>query len=486
MRVGLNLVYLVDRAGGAGTYAYELVPALLETDPSVRLTAFVSRDAPEDLRRQPWAGEVDWVELPVRFANRSHLVGQVLGIPAVAARRRLDVVHSLANGGPPLTPGAKKVVTLLDLIGLHQGEQWDSARAVRSMEAFVRVSARLAHRLITISHAARDDLVSTLGLDVDKDGTVSRPSASVRRPASPPTQPRCASASTSARRRSCSASRQEAAVQEPGGARSRHAGPGGRGRGTGSTGSSTEHEGELRRLSDRLGVSERLRFLDWVSDEDLEALYRTATCFVLPSLVEGFGLPVLEAMARGVPVACSDRPALPEVAGDAALLFDPLDQAAVTEAIRRLLRDEALRAQLVEEGWERGPPVLVASNCGEDARQLSAGDRRLIRRAVGLRRRSKGPEDPGAELRLRFAVDDLETRRAQGGLCGFGRVGPGAALPWYSRTTSCGCAFGNRGSASRSRFGAFDVDLHEICGFHPREDVDGSHLDRLLARLGSL
>ncbi len=351
MRVGLNLVYLVDRAGGAGTYAYELVPALLETDPSVRLTAFVSRDAPEDLRRQPWAGEVDWVELPVRFANRSHLVGQVLGIPAVAARRRLDVVHSLANGGPPITPGAKKVVTLLDLIWLHQGEQWDSARAVRSMEAFVRVSARLAHRLITISHAAREDLVSTLGLDVDKIDVaplgVRPPTGIAADPASLRERLDLGEApvvlcvaqkrpykNLAALVRAMPDLEVEGAVLV-------------------LPGSSTEHEAELRRLSDRLGVSDRLRFLDWVSDEDLEALYRTATCFVLPSLVEGFGLPVLEAMARGVPVACSDRPALPEVAGDAALLFDPLDQSAVTEAIRRLLRDEGLRAQLVEGGWER-------------------------------------------------------------------------------------------------------------------------------------
>ena len=353
MRVGLNLVYLVDRAGGAGTYAYESVPALLETDPSVRLTAFVSRDAPEDLRRQPWAGEVDWVELPVRFANRSHLVGQVLGIPAVAARRRLDVVHSLANGGPPLTPGAKKVVTLLDLIWLHQGEQWDSARAVRSMEAFVRVSARLAHRLITISHAARDDLVSTLGLDVDKIDVaplgVRPPTGIAADPASLRERLDLGEAlvvlcvaqkrpykNLAALVRAMPELDVEGAVLV-------------------LPGSSTAHEGELRRLADKLGVSERIRFLDWVSDEDLEALYRTATCFILPSLVEGFGLPVLEAMARGVPVAVLDWPALPEVAGAAALLFDPLDQAAVTEAIRRLLRDEGLRAQLVERGRERVP-----------------------------------------------------------------------------------------------------------------------------------
>ena len=368
MKVGLNLVYLVDQAGGAGTYAYELVPALLEAEPTVRLTAFVSRDAPVGLRGQPWAGEIDWVELPVRFANRSHLVGQVIGIPAVAARRRLDVVHSLANGGPPLTLRARKVVTLLDLIWLHQGEQWDSARAVRSMEVFVRVSARVAHRLITISHAARDDLVSTLGLDRDKIDVaplgVRQPTEGVAGDAAALRQrldlgDRAVVLCVAQKRpyknlgalvRALPALAEEGAVLV-------------------LPGAATDHERELRSVADELGVSDRVRFLGWVSDEDLETLYRTAACFVLPSLVEGFGLPVLEAMARGIPVACSDRPALPEVAGDAALLFDPLDQATLTEAIRRLLRDEELRARLVERGrarvrlfsWRRTAQKTLAS-----------------------------------------------------------------------------------------------------------------------------
>jgi glycosyltransferase involved in cell wall biosynthesis len=349
VKVGLNLVYLVERAGGAGTYAYELLPALLDADPTVRLTAFVSRDAPPDLRRQPWAEEIDWVELPVRFGNRSHLVGQVFGIPAVARRRRLDVVHSLANGGPPLTLGAKKVVTLLDLIWLHQGERWDSARAVRSMEVFVRVSARMSHRLITISHAARDDLVSTLGLDGEKIDVaplgVRIPSgergdaAAVRADLGLGDAPVVLCVAQKRPYKNLAALIR--AVPELGGAI------------LVLPGAATEHEQELRRLAGELAVADRVRFLDWVSEEELEGLYRAATCVVLASLGEGFGLPVLEAMGRGVPVACSDRPALPEVAGEAAILFDPLDQAAVTDAIRRLLCDEPLRAELIERGRAR-------------------------------------------------------------------------------------------------------------------------------------
>jgi glycosyltransferase involved in cell wall biosynthesis len=134
-------------------------------------------------------------------------------------------------------------------------------------------------------------------------------------------------------------------------------------------GAPTPYEAELRALATELGVENRVRFPAWVSETELEALYRLASCFVLPSLIEGFGLPVVEAMARDVPVACSDRPALPEVAGDAAVYFDPEDQAEVTAAIRRLLEDFALRETLVARGrerarlftWERTAEATLAS-----------------------------------------------------------------------------------------------------------------------------
>jgi alpha-1,3-rhamnosyl/mannosyltransferase len=90
-----------------------------------------------------------------------------------------------------------------------------------------------------------------------------------------------------------------------------------------------------------------------VSDEDLEGLYRAASCLAFPSLVEGFGLPVLEAMRRGLPVACSGTTALPELAGDAALLFDPESTDAIAEAVGRLLADPALRERLAARGRDR-------------------------------------------------------------------------------------------------------------------------------------
>lgn len=97
-----------------------------------------------------------------------------------------------------------------------------------------------------------------------------------------------------------------------------------------------------------LGLAERVRFLGRVNDADLPALYSAATLFVFPSLYEGFGLPVIEAMACGAPVACSDATGLRDVAGEAALLFDPHDTPSMAEALRAALENPSLLDQLSE------------------------------------------------------------------------------------------------------------------------------------------
>jgi len=90
-----------------------------------------------------------------------------------------------------------------------------------------------------------------------------------------------------------------------------------------------------------------------VSDQELIALYQMATCLVFPSLYEGFGLPVLEAMLAGCPVITSDSSSLPEVAGDAALLVNPLDASEIAAAIQRVWQDEVLRASMSRNGRAR-------------------------------------------------------------------------------------------------------------------------------------
>ncbi len=105
---------------------------------------------------------------------------------------------------------------------------------------------------------------------------------------------------------------------------------------------------------DRQGLSERVRLTGYVDDEDLPALYSAADLLTFPSLYEGFGLPLLEAMACGTPVITSDASSLPEVAADgSAVLLSPHDEAAWTSALLDALTDEPARRRLIEAGFAR-------------------------------------------------------------------------------------------------------------------------------------
>jgi len=110
---------------------------------------------------------------------------------------------------------------------------------------------------------------------------------------------------------------------------------------------------EPRQRVTTLGLEDVVRFLGPVAEADLPALYSGATLFVFPSEYEGFGLPVLEAMACGSPVACSNTSSLPEVAGDAALYFDPADLGAIASALNQALIDSRLRLDLQRRGLAR-------------------------------------------------------------------------------------------------------------------------------------
>jgi len=102
---------------------------------------------------------------------------------------------------------------------------------------------------------------------------------------------------------------------------------------------------------DRMRLGDRVVLTGFVPDSDLAALLSGAQAFLFPSLYEGFGLPILEAMACGIPVVCSNSSSLPEVAGEAALLVDPMDIDALAAAMQRVLVDEGLRQELVQRGF---------------------------------------------------------------------------------------------------------------------------------------
>jgi glycosyltransferase involved in cell wall biosynthesis len=101
----------------------------------------------------------------------------------------------------------------------------------------------------------------------------------------------------------------------------------------------------------KYGVVNSVKFLDFVPDEDMAELYAHAECFVLPSLYEGFGLPVLEAMKHGAPVATSNVSSLPEAGGDAALYFNPEDAQEIADTMKKILEDKKLRTTMITKGY---------------------------------------------------------------------------------------------------------------------------------------
>ena len=128
---------------------------------------------------------------------------------------------------------------------------------------------------------------------------------------------------------------------------------------------------EARRAASRLGLNDRVEFAGHVEKQELAQLYRGAVCLLFPSRYEGFGLPVVEAMASGTPVVAAASGSIPEVAGDAAVLVEPGDSVALAGGIERAIADHE---RLVQAGLERARRYTWA----ETARRTLAVYRELL------------------------------------------------------------------------------------------------------------
>jgi glycosyltransferase involved in cell wall biosynthesis len=352
MNVGLNLIFLVPgETGGMEVVARELIPALVDAAPGVAFTAFVNREAAA-AGGGPWGELLPAVTVPVNARRREQWVlGEQLLLPPLAMRRRIDLVHSLASTAPAWG-GFTRVVTVHDLIYRRFPETHAGVRDL-GMRALVPLAVRRSDRVAVDSQSTRADLVQLLGARAERTDVVPLGLGTVRRAQALGEAEVRARLDLGERRvlLSLSAKRPHKNLGALIGALGRL--PAQRRPLLVLPGYPTEHEAQLRERAAHAGVPDDVRFPAWVSAEELEGLWGLAQAFVFPSLYEGFGMPVLEAMARGVPVACSNASSLPEVAGDAALLFDPRDEAAIAASLERLLTDELLRARLRTRGLER-------------------------------------------------------------------------------------------------------------------------------------
>jgi glycosyltransferase involved in cell wall biosynthesis len=300
------------------------------------------------------AGTSNWRIEHVAAASRpGRMTWEQLQLPRRLDALGIDVLHSTHHTLPLMHLACRRVVTIHDLTFFRIPERYPPMRRFY-MQTLTRLAARVADAIITPSNTVREDVVRMLRVPASKVTTVYESAA-----------PRFApiDATTAA------AIAREYGIDgpyvlsvgsiEPGKNRARLIRAMSMLRDAGF-----EHqlvivgqkawkfEKEIA-LVDQLGIRDRVSYLGYVKDGDLPALYSGAVAFAFPSLDEGFGLPVIEAMACGVPVLTSNVSATAEVASDAAVLVNPLSVAAIRDALQRLIADSDLRAELAARGLAR-------------------------------------------------------------------------------------------------------------------------------------
>jgi glycosyltransferase involved in cell wall biosynthesis len=346
VRIGINLLFLLPRVvGGSETYADGLLHTLPDVDARNEYVFFVNRESAD--WPLPEGARFSRVLCPVAATSRVRRYAfEQLRLPALLSRHSVDLVHSLGYVSPLRTP-CPSVVTVHDLNYRAFGRQMPVVKRL-ALAFFVARSISRADKVITMSEATRRDILDAFGVPEDKvvvtHEAPKRPRAvagvqlpfsaiggrlGVSRPfmlafsSSSPNKniPRLLQAYAQAKRRDQLPHQLVLVGHAPEGA-----------------------SAEWTRTD---GVS----VTGYLDDETLRAVLSHAEMLVFPSFYEGFGLPILEAMEVGVPVVCSNRASLPEVAGEAAVFFDPFSVEDMAVQMARVAHDATLRDELRARGY---------------------------------------------------------------------------------------------------------------------------------------
>ncbi len=343
--VGFDATSLeVDGWTGVSQYTARLLKALVERDDSWRYRLLhngkLRGRVPEGVLRPRG----------IRFPNKT-LWMQIL-LPLALSRLRLPLCH-FTNFLAPVMTSCPYLVTIHDM-SLFMYEETHTRRSLWAVRSILPLIARHAAAVIAVSESARRDIGSVLGIAGEKvkviyeaagpEFSVHGASEETRRVSAAYglEEPYILSVCTIQPRKNLvrllgayallGAERRERLLL------------------VGQLG--WKYQGLLREI-ERLGLGGRVRILGYIPDSDMPVIYRQARVLAFPSLYEGFGLPIVEAMASGTPVLTSDCSSMPEVAGGAALLVDPRSLESIADGLRATLGDETLRERLRSAGIER-------------------------------------------------------------------------------------------------------------------------------------
>lgn len=349
--------------GGVETYLRELCRELLSSSEAPRLTVFLNPDGYEKLRAEAWVDEAELVCCSRLGRAGFRAVSELTAVGVLADRRGADIVHSVAMTGP-LASRARRVVTIPDTVWISHPE--DNATQ-KMWRAVVPVVARRARRVIAISHSAGAEVERNLGVGADRLDVIPLGYGSPRtaQPLAPAELrqrlglgdgPIVLNVGQKKAHRNLEGLIDAFAIvrRDVPDAELVLPGP-----------PNEQAEIALLKHAEARGLTGAVHIPGYVESDELEGLYKAAAAFVLPSLIEGFGLPVLEAMVRGTPVACTRDSAPGELVGDAGLVFDPTSVDEIAAATLRLLTDRQLNERLSEAGPARAATFTWQRCAGE-------------------------------------------------------------------------------------------------------------------------